>query len=313
MKPIHFAALLLLGAIWGASFLFIGIAVEEFSPTSMMFFRTLLGGLILVIVAQLTRQNRSGRVSLQLKDKWRNFLVVGLLNSAIPFTLIAFSEMNLTASLAAILNSTTPLFTALIASAWGIEQLTGRKIGGAILGIIGVVVLMGGSPLEVDSAIILAVGASLTAALCYGMGTVYASKHITFLPAIYASMVQLLSAAVILAPIALLTMPSSVPSSRAIAALGALIVLSTAFAYLLYFFLLREVGSTRTASVTFLVPLFGTLWGVTFLQDPFNLGMLLGMTVIFTSIGLVTGAKWLGHRRLSPALDEQPILVDEKG
>lgn len=310
MKPIHFAALLLLGAIWGASFLFIGIAVDEFSPPAMMFFRTLLGGSILVIVARLTRQNKSGPLSLHLQDKWRNYLVVGLLNSAIPFTLIAFSEINLTASLAAILNSTTPLFTALVASAWGLEKLTGNKIAGAILGIIGVIVLVGGSPLDLDSEIILAVGSSLLAALCYGMGTVYASKHITFLPAVYASIVQLLSAAIILAPFALFTVPSAMPSISAIAALGALIVVSTAFAYLLYFFLLREVGSTRTASVTFLVPVFGTIWGVTFLSDPFNAGMLLGMAIIFTSIGLVTGLKWVGNKRV---IDEQSDLVGEKG
>jgi drug/metabolite transporter (DMT)-like permease len=312
MKPIHFAALLILGAIWGASFLFIGVAVEEFSPPAMMFFRTLFGGLILVVITQFTRQNRSGPVSMQLRDKWHNYFVIGLFNSAIPFTLIAFSEINLTASLAAILNSTTPLFTALVASAWGIEQLTGRKIGGVILGIVGVMVLMGGSPLEINSEILVAVAASLLAAFCYGLGTVYASKHITFLPAIYASMIQLLSAAIILAPIALFTMPSVMPSTDAIFALGALIVMSTAFAYLLYFFLLREVGSTRTASVTFLVPMFGTIWGVAFLSDPFSAGMLLGMGIIFTSIGLVTGAKWLRQKSVLQPSTQQDIVV-EKG
>ena len=101
----------------------------------------------------------------------------------------------------------------------------------------------------------------------------------------------MLSAAVLLAIPAVLAIPTTMPSPTAIIALLALTLLSTSFAYLLYFFLLQNVGSTRTASVTFLVPVFGTIWGIAFLQDPFNLGMLLGMGVILASVGLVTGGQ----------------------
>jgi drug/metabolite transporter (DMT)-like permease len=289
MKPIHYAALSILGAIWGASFLFIRIAAPGFGPLALMFLRVFVAGLVLVALAYLTQKKEKPLAILQLRANWRKYLVVGLFNSALPFTLIAFSELKMTASLAGILNSTTPLFTALIAALWSNEKLTGRKVGGVMLGVIGVAVLMGGSPLDINTGLIIAMVASLSAAASYGMGTVYASKNLTGLPAIYASISQLLGAAFLLALPAALTIPSAPPSTAAIAALLALTLLSTSFAYLLYFFLLKNVGPTRTASVTFLVPAFGSIWGVLFLQEPFNSGMFLGMAIIFTSIGLVTG------------------------
>jgi len=291
MKPIHYGALLLLGAVWGASFLFIGIAVPEFGPLPMMLARVLIAGLLLLAFAYFTQRGAGLRTTLRLREKWRTYLVVGLLNSALPFTLIAFSELRLTASLAAILNSTTPLFTALVAAAWGSERLTGRKMWGVLLGVVGVAVLVGGAPLDVNRAIVVAVLASLLAALCYGLGTVYAARHITGLPGSYASTVQLLGAAVVLAGPGLLTWPAAPPSPAAIGALAALILVSTTFAYLLYFFLLRNVGPTRTASVTLLVPVFGTLWSILFLREPFNAGMLLGMGIILTSVSLVTARR----------------------
>ena len=291
MKPIHYAALLLLGAVWGASFLFIGVAAPEFGPLSLMFARVLIAGLLMLGVATLTQRGAGLRATLRLRQNWRTYLIVGLFNSALPFTLIAFSELRLTASLAAILNSTTPLFTALVAAVWGSERLTGRKVWGVLLGVVGVAVLVGGAPLAINGGIILAVLASLLAALSYALGTVYAARHITGLPAAYASTVQLLGAAVILAAPGALALPPQRPSAAAIGALAALILLSTTFAYLLYFFLLKNVGPTRTASVTFLVPVFGSLWAVLFLREPFSVWMLLGMAIILTSVGLVTSRR----------------------
>jgi drug/metabolite transporter (DMT)-like permease len=291
MRPIHYAALLLLGAVWGASFLFIGVAVPAFGPLSLMFARVLIAGLLLLAFAAFTQRRGGLRATLRLRQNWRTYLVIGLLNSALPFTLIAFSELRLTASLAAILNSTTPLFTALVAAAWGSERLTGRKVWGVLLGVAGVAVLVGGAPLAVNGAVVVAVLASLLAALCYGLGTVYAARHITGLPGATASTVQLLGAAVILAVPGVVAFPDVSPSPAAVAALAALILVSTTFAYLLYFFLLRNVGPTRTASVTLLVPVFGTLWSILFLREPFNAGMLLGLAIILTSVTLVTSRR----------------------
>lgn len=290
MKPIHYGALLILGAVWGASFLFIGVAVPEFGPLRLMFMRVLIAGLILLVVARVTQRQTSLRETLRLRENWRKYLIVGLLNSALPFTLIAFSELRLTVSLAAILNSTTPLFTALVAAVWGSEQLTGRKVMGVLLGVAGVAVLVGGAPLALDRGILVAVLASLLAAFSYGVATVYAAKHISGLPAAYASTTQLLAAAVWLVVPAAVAAPIR-PSPTAVGALAALILVSTTFAYLLYFFLLKNVGPTRTASVTFLVPVFGSLWAILFLHESFSPGMLLGLAIILVSVGLVTGAR----------------------
>jgi drug/metabolite transporter (DMT)-like permease len=303
MKPIHYGALTLLGAVWGASFLFIGVAAPEFGPLRLMFLRVLIAGLIMFGLAFLTQRQAGLASILRLRQNWRIYLIIGLFNSALPFTLIAFSELRLSASLAAILNSTTPLFTALIAAAWGSERLTGRKVWGVVLGVIGVVVLVGGAPLVIGPEVLTAVLASLLAALSYGTATVYAAKHITGLPAAYASTVQLLAAAVWLALPGALAAPAARPSPAAVGALAALILLSTTFAYLLYFFLLKNVGPTRTASVTFLVPVFGSLWAVLFLRESFSAGMLLGMAIILLSVGLVTGA-----RRTST--DHRPLTTD---
>lgn len=289
MKPIHYGALLLLGAIWGSSFLFIGVAVPEFGPLLLMFLRVLVAGLILAGLAYSQRRTKSAAPVLRWRERWRTYLIVGLLNSALPFTLIAFAELKMTVSLAAILNSTTPLFTVLAAVAWRSEALTVRKLLGVLLGVVGVGVLMGGGPLAVSAELLIAVAASLLAALCYGTATVYAAKNMKGLPAISAAIAQLLSAAIILAIPALASLPPAMPSATAIFALLALVVLSTSFAYLLYFFLLQSVGSTRTASVTFLVPVFGSIWGVLFLREPFTPAMALGMLIILSSVGLVMG------------------------
>lgn len=304
MKLIHFAALLLLGAIWGASFSFINVAINELHPLFLMFGRVLFAGLVLAGVAFFSQRRRKQQVSLQLKTKWPHYLLVGLLNCALPFTLIAFSELRITVSLAAILNSTTPLFTAVIAALWASERLNGRKLIGLLLGVTGVVILVGGGSVVLNGGTVVGIAASLLGALCYGAGAVYAARHMTHLPALFASMVQLLSAAIILAIPAAFTVPLRSPSTAVWLAVLALSLLSTCVAYLIFYFLLQNVGASRTTSVTFLVPVFGTLWGVLFFHEPIALGTLLGMITILVSVGLVMGIKVGKPKKLPLSLQE---------
>lgn len=300
MKPIHYAALLLLGAVWGASFLFIGVAAPDFGPITLMFLRVFVGGLILFIIAYLTHRHQNIQDTIRLRQNWRKYLTVGLLNCALPFTLIAYAELKVTASLAAILISTMPLFTAVIAGIWGSEQLTRRKMWGVLLGVIGVAVLVGGGPLALNVEVIVAILALLVAACSYSTATVYAGKYISGLPPVFASTMQLLGAAILMAVPAIWAGPSERPSSLAIINLTALVLLSTTFAYIIYFFLLKEVGPTRTASVTFITPLFGTLWAVVFLDEPVSIGMFFGLAVILASVRLVTGKKTEKHSLIRP-------------
>lgn len=289
MQAKHIGALILLGAIWGASFIFIRETAHAFGPIGLMFLRVTFGGLTLIMFLPFLTQTRQQVSPRQMLSRWRDFFIMGFFNSALPFVLIAFSELSITASLAAILNSTTPLFTAVIAAFWAGERLTIPKIIGLLMGIVGVSILVGGSPLTLDTSYLLAILASLTAALCYGIGTVYASRQTKGLPGMVAAIGQLLGASAILFIPAAATVPQTPPDLKTILYLVALVVMSTSFAYLIYFYLLRHIGPTRTASVTFLVPIFGSLWGIFFLNEPFNLWMLVGMSIVFLSVGLVLG------------------------
>jgi drug/metabolite transporter (DMT)-like permease len=145
--------------------------------------------------------------------------------------------------------------------------------------------------LALDGETAVGIMASLLGALCYGAGAVYAARHMSHLPALFASMVQLLSAAVILAIPAAFTVPVTVPGTAVLLSLLALSLLSTCLAYLIFYYLLQNVGASRTTSVTFLVPVFGTLWGTLFFREPLSLGMLLGLITILASVGLVMGLK----------------------
>jgi drug/metabolite transporter (DMT)-like permease len=173
MEARDLGMLLLLGALWGASFLFIEVAVPALGPLLLVDLRVLLAAAALALCAVIV-----GRLP-ALRARWREFLVLGGLNAAAPFTLIATSQVNLTASLAAILNSTTPLFAAVVAATWIGETLTVKKAVGLLLGVVGVAVLVGLDPVPLSGIVLLSVGASLLAALCYALGGVYAKR--TFL------------------------------------------------------------------------------------------------------------------------------------
>lgn len=308
IKPIDYLVLTLLGAVWGASFLFIGVAVPEFGPLNLMLLRVLIAGVIMFGVARLTIARGDLRRTLNLRHNWRNYLIIGLFNSALPFTLIAWSELRLPVSLASILNSTTPLFTAVVAAVVGMEVMRGRKIAGVLLGVAGVTVLMWGADVALDRGMVTAALASLLAAFCYGVGAVFAARHFSRLPAPLATSVQMLTAAMWLAAPGVMTTPAVRPSAVAIAATTALILLSTTFAYVLYFHLLQRIGPTRTSSVTFLVPVFGSAWGILLLGEPFSWGMVVGMGIILLSVGLVIGrAEATEPQREIDAFSDGPV------
>ena len=290
MSIIQLGALFTLGALWGASFIFIRIAVEPFGPVFLMFVRVTITALILLGYTSFRG------IRLNIRGHWRRFLVLGLLGSALPFTLIAWSELTLTGSMAAILNSATPLFTALMAAVALGERLTVYKLIGALLGIVGVTITVGGSPLTMDSAFILATLASLGAALSYAVGGVFAKRAFQGLSNMSMSTGQLIGATVILAPVSAFDLPQEVPSAAAIGAFLALVIACTAFAYQLYYYLIISAGPTKALTVTLLVPVFGVLWGALLLHEPISPGMIVGLVIVLFSVGLVTGMIAPGKR-----------------
>jgi drug/metabolite transporter (DMT)-like permease len=279
-------ALVTLGAIWGASFFFIRVTAPVLGPFLLMELRVLLAGVALVLVAVLQRQ------PLALWTRWRAYVILGALNAAIPFSLIAIAELQLTASLAAILNATTPLWTAIVAAIWLKERLTPQRVVGLVLGVAGVALLVGWSPIVLTGPVLFAVGASLLAALFYGLGGVYTKAHLGGTPPFALAIGQQLGATVLLLPLAGATLPATPPSSGVLAAVLGLALLSTALAYLIYFYLIAQVGPTKTLSVTFLVPVFGGVWGTVFLDEPLTRGMFIGLAVVFLGVLLVTGVRF---------------------
>ncbi len=263
-------ALILLGALWGASFLFIRVAVPVFGPFPLVELRVAFA-----VVALLAYGAIIGRLP-KLRAHWKRFLVLGLVNSAIPFSLIAFAEIELTASLAAILNSTTVRFTAVVAAVWTGEALTAGKAVGVVLGVTGVAALMGWDPVVLTGTVLLSIAAMLLASLSYALGATYAKRAFVDLPPLTMAVGQQAGAAMLLLVPAAASLPEQNLSVVAGLAVLGLALPSTAAAYLLYFRLIENVGPTSTVAVTFLVPVFGLIFGVLVLDEPFGRGHLWG-------------------------------------
>ena len=277
------AALLALGALWGASYIFIRVAVEPIGPVMLMFLRVALTAAILLAYARLRR------ITLNIREHWRKFLVLGFFGSALPFTLIAWAELTVTGSMAAILMSTTPLFTAFVAAVGLGEPLTPYKLIGALLGIVGVSITVGGSPLAPTPEVIAATLALLAATLSYATGGVFAKRFFKGLDNLSMSTGQLLCAALILLPFSALDLPvHRVSTIVALATLG-LVVLCTALAYQLYYYLIISAGPLQALTVTLLIPVFGLIWGALLLDESVSAGMILGLALVLFSVGLVTG------------------------
>jgi drug/metabolite transporter (DMT)-like permease len=285
LRPKELGALVLLGALWGASFLFIRVAVPELGPFALVEVRVALAALALTTLV-LAR----GR-SLKLRPWWRQFLILGFVSVAVPFTLISAAEVYLTASLAAILNSTTVFFTAIVAALWLGDPLTARKFLGIVLGISGVGILVGWDPLPLTGMVVLSVFAVLGASVAYGIGGVYAKKTFSGLPPASMAVGQLSAATLIMLPLSAARPPVASPSTLAVICVLALALLSTAVAYLLFFYLLENAGPTSTSTVTLIVPVFGLLFGVILLDEPVGIGTLVGLVIVLLSVALVTGPR----------------------
>jgi drug/metabolite transporter (DMT)-like permease len=277
--------LLALSAIWGGSFILLRVASPVLGPVWLIEIRVLLAGLALLLYAKATGHD------LQVRTRWRRYLVLGAVNSAIPFTLISAAEMTLDASFAAIVNATAPLWGAIIGAIWIRDVLTRRALLGLGLGVLGVATLVGWGPLPLSPEIGLAVLASLLGAASYGLGSVFTKARMQGSPPIGMAVCSQLSAALVLMPLVPLAPPISAPSQTVIACVLLLSLVSTAFAYLIFFRLVVDVGPTRALTVTFLNPIFGIIWGALFLGEHITASALVGCAVILLGTALVVGVR----------------------
>src|ERR687897_1657533 len=283
MRPRDFAGLILLGALWGGSFLFIRVAVPALGPFLLVELRVGLAAAALFLYALAV-----GSMP-KIRNRWKSFLVLGFFNAAVPFSLISASEIPLTASLAAILNSTTVMFTVVVAAVWMGDALTMRKVAGVVLGVLGVTVLVGWDPIAMNWVVVLSVGAMLAASLSYALGAVYAKRTFAGSPPLAIAIGQLTAASMLILPLAAVSVPDERPSTIVVLSILGLALPSTALAYMLYFRLISNVGPTSTSTVTLLVPLFGLVFGVLLLDEPVGLGTLAGLILILSSVTLITG------------------------
>ncbi|MEM6436905.1 MAG: DMT family transporter [Cyanobacteria bacterium P01_D01_bin.115] len=274
MKPRQIVELLSLAAVWGGSFLFMRIAAPEFGPIWLIEIRVLLAALTLLPL--LLKQG----LWHELQRHRRALMVVGLLNSALPFSLLAFTSLFLPAGMTAILNGTVPFFGVAVAYVWLREPLTRSRVLGLLLGFVGVVVLVGWRGTAITPEILWAIAAGLCAALMYAIAAPFIRLNLQSVPSLVFATGSQLSAAMFLLPLLPFTQPSDLPSPRAVLAVLGLALLSTSLAYILYFRLIHSVGSTRALTVTYLIPLFAILWGALVLNEAITVSMLAGGALI---------------------------------
>lgn len=281
MRLRDLATLFLLAALWGGSFLFIRIAAPELGTF------TLAAGRVLLAAPLLWAWMRFKRTRVDMRPLAGKLLVIGALNSAIPFALIGAAELHVTASLTAMLNATVPLWATVFSVLWLGERITPKRGAGLLLGVVGVAVLVGWSPVELTRATLLAIVGILIACASYALSGVYTRTQLAGIPAPALALGQQFGAMVWLAAPALWQVSDARFTQPAVWSLVALGVLCTAIAYPLYFYLIAAVGPMKTTTVTYLLPMFGTAWGAIFLAEPVTRGMLLGMAIVLSSVFLV--------------------------
>lgn len=277
---IDFIRLFTLAALWGASFLFMRIVTPDLGPMITTEARVALAGLVLLL---WLRASGSG---LDWRAHWKPLLIVGAFNSALPFTLLAYAALSLPVGYLAILNATTPMFGALIGLIWLRESMTLRKLGGVGLGILGVGLVVRLGPVTATPAVLLACAASIGAAFSYGCAATYLKCLRKPVPTVQMAAGTQIAAALLMLPLIPFSPLRAMPDALGLFSIVALALGCTAVAYLLYFRLVKNIGPTKSLTVTFLVPVFALLWGALFLGEAVTLRMMAGCVVVL-------GATWL--------------------
>ncbi len=288
MRPLDMFRLLALAAIWGASFLFLRIIAPVLGTFPTAFFRVLLAtaGLLVILLLLRTRWDFRGKLGL--------CLVLGVINSGLPFALYSVAAQLLPAGYSAIFNATTPMMGVLIGALFFAEELTLAKIIGVFSGLGGVALLMRIGPVPFDTELLLGALACLGATACYGFGGFLTRRWINQGEGLDSEVVAFgsqLGAALCLLPLFGLSLLNAPPvnwgDSTVWLSLLGLGLVCTAFAYILYFRLLADIGPVKTLTVTFLIPPFGVLWGVIFLDEPLSWAYVQGGALIALALWLI--------------------------
>ena len=275
--------LILLSMIWGGSFLFLRVAAPEFGPLALIFVRVSVAGLVLLPIL-FVRENWDS-----FRRVWGKISIVGILNSSLPFSLLAFSTLRLEAGFTSLINATTPIFAAVVGAIWFGARLGRVNILGLCVALAGVA-LLSADRLEFKTggagwAIIAALGASLS----YGVSANLSKRWLTGLNVRMVASGNMAVAGLSMAPLGLLFWPEVQPSAFTWVCALALAVVCTAGAYLLFFRLLEDAGALGATTVTFLIPVFAVVWGVWFLDESLDARLFAGMAVTLFGTALTIG------------------------
>jgi len=283
--------LVLLAAIWGASFLFMRVGAPEIGAIPFAALRVSIAAIILA-PALLNSRSRN-----EFRTKAIPLFVVGITNSAVPFCLFSYSSMSVNAGCESILNATTPIWTAMIAFAWLHQALRRDQVVGFVLGLAGVSVLAWDLLGDGNLGVPLAIGAAALATILYGFAANYSKRNLAGVKPLVVAFGSQFYAAIALLPIAAIEWsPHAVSTIAWLSVLG-IGVVCTAFAYILYFRLIENVSAAFAASVTFIVPLFGVLWGFFFLKELLTPLMLVGGVIVLLGTALASGRLLVFRRK----------------
>jgi drug/metabolite transporter (DMT)-like permease len=276
--------MLTLSLLWGSSYLFIKVAGRELQPATLMLIRVVVAGVVLAVF--LVAQGQLG----ELRRAPRGAYLLGLVNSAIPFTLIAWGERHIDSGLAAVANASVPIFAGLLAVKWRpSERPRGIRAVGVGLGLVGVFVLTGAAPGGGWQGIAGVLAVTL-ASLSYGVSALYGQHLVAHVRGPVLSTTALIGALVVLVPFGIAQAPAHAPSWKAVGSVLALAVLGTAVAQLLWFRALRSFGSARTTLVSYLIPATALVYGVVFLSESVSALELAGFVLILAGVALGSGA-----------------------
>jgi len=283
--------LLALSAIWGSSFLFIKLGVDELEPAVVAFGRLLVGVAILLPIAAAR-----GGLGL-LRPHLRTVAVLGALNNALPFWLLGFAETRIDSGLAAVIQAAAPIFTVVLAIRLDpTQRATGARLAGIGVGFVGVALLVG---MQSGGQVVGAL-AVLGAALCYAVSALFAGTRGRSVPTLHLAAGQLACGTLLIAPLGLLQLPAAAPGVDTLLAVVALGALGSALAYVLYFALIARAGASRAILVTYLVPAFALVYGAVFLGEQVTATALGGLVLVLAGTTLATGVTRLrASRRLA--------------
>ena len=288
--------LLVLASIWGASYLFIEIGLEDLSPALVVFIRTALAGLVLLPLA-LRRGALTG-----LRALAGPLVVLAAMQVAGPFLLISVGQEEITSSLAGILVASAPIFTALLAI-WvdHEERSSGSRLGGVMVGIVGVAFLLG-VDVGGDGAALVGALFVVVASVGYALGGFYLKRRFSEAQPIGVVTMTMLSSAALSLPWAATTVPDATIAAGSVAAMAALGVLGTGLAFVIFYTLIADIGPARASLVAYVAPLFAVFYGVVLLDEPVGLGT-------FAGLALIIGGSWLAAEGRLPWQAKRALRV----